>query len=225
MSDEDRIVAARMKLRERHLAGRAPTTPSDRARGSGPENRHGMPKLPTGQHAVDKWPVLDLGRHPIVDPKDWQLTIDGAVEERVTLDWSAFMALPQVDEPSDFHCVTTWSKMDLAFRGVRVRDALALARPHDDASHVMLHAYDGYTTNVSLDALIDDDVLLAHTVDGQPLPRPHGGPVRVVTPKLYAWKGAKWVNRIELLVGDQPGFWEARGYSMTALPWDDDRYR
>lgn len=225
MTDEDRIVAARLKLRERFLEGRAPTTPGDRARGDGPPNRHGMPRVPIGQHAVDKWPVLDLGKHPVIAKKDWSLRIDGAVEAPVTLDWDALLALPQVDEPSDFHCVTTWSKLDLGFRGVRVRDAVALAHPLDAATHVMLHAYDGYTTNVSLDALLDDDVLLTHTVDGAPLSIPHGGPVRVVTPKLYAWKGAKWVNRIELMIGDRPGFWEQNGYSMTALPWEDDRYR
>lgn len=223
----DRIVEARMKLRARFEAKMAAAARAGHGgpQGSGPDNRHGMPKLPVGQHEVDKWPVLDLGVHPKVSKADWRFTVDGAVKAQVALTWADFMALPQVEDVSDFHCVTTWSKFDLAWRGVRVSDVLALAEPDEAATHLMAHAYDGYTTNVPLEEALEDDVLLVHTVDGEPLPVVHGGPCRMITPKLYAWKGAKWINRLEVMVGDRPGFWEERGYSMSAHPWKNDRYR
>ena len=202
-----------------------PSIADDAPQGSGDANRHGMPKLPTGQHSVEKWPVLDLGVHPEIAPDKWQLRIDGAVDQPAILSWQDFMALEQVEDVSDFHCVTTWSKMDVRFGGVRFATLAALAEVTEGATHVMCHAYDGYTTNLPLVEAIKDDVLLVHSVDGAPLTKEHGGPVRMITPQLYAWKGAKWINRIELLVGDQPGFWEQRGYSMTAYPWRDDRYR
>jgi DMSO/TMAO reductase YedYZ molybdopterin-dependent catalytic subunit len=142
------------------------------------------------------------------------------------------MALPQTEEESDFHCVTTWSRMDLRFRGVRFRDVVATAVPKQAARFVVTTGYDvdsssgePYTTNLSLDEAMKDDVLLAHTVDGMPLPREHGGPCRMITPELYAWKGAKWIRRITLEHGDHPGFWERRGYSNTASPWFEDRYQ
>jgi DMSO/TMAO reductase YedYZ molybdopterin-dependent catalytic subunit len=221
-----RIVEARMKLRERHL-GKIEASPSmsdPRPMGSGAANRHGMPKLPPGQHVTKSWPVLDLGVKPSVSKEQWSLRIDGAVEHPVTLDWQAFSELPQVEDTSDFHCVTTWSLMDSTWRGVSVATVIALARPKDSAQFVMTHASDGYTTNLSLFECLKDDVLLVHTWNGQPLTREHGGPVRMITPQLYAWKGAKWINRIELLTENKLGFWELRGYSDTAHPWRDDRY-
>lgn len=222
----EKIVAARMRLRAR-FEERMCETPSlsdAQPMGSGAPNRHGMPKLPVGQHPVEKWPVLDLGHQPTVPLDRWALRIDGAVESPVTLSWSDFLALEQIEDHSDFHCVTTWSKMDMAWVGVRFADIVALARPLDGATHAMCHAYDGYSTNLSLEEALKPDVLLVHRIDGAPLPREHGGPVRMITPQLYAWKGAKWMKRVELMVGDRPGFWEQRGYSMTAYPWRDDRY-
>ena len=226
MPDEDAIVAARLRLRARFLEKmRATAALSDpKPLGSGPPNRHGMPQLPPGQTPTAKWPVLDLGRHPSIPLARWQLSIDGAVESPLSLTWNHFMALPQVEDQSDFHCVTTWSRMDLRWRGVQFSTLVALARPKAEATHVMLHSSDGYETNLPLEEALKDDVLLAHTVDGAPLPVEHGGPVRVITPQLYAWKGAKWISRIELMRGDRPGFWEQRGYSMSAHPWRDDRY-
>ena len=223
---QDRIIEARMKLRERFLdeMQRTPAMADDAPLGTGAPNRHGMPRLPTGQYETSKWPVLDLGVHPTVELGDWSLTIDGACEQPARLTWDDFMALPQVDDVSDFHCVTTWSRMDMKWRGVRFADVVALAVPHDDARHVMCHAYDGYTTNIALVEALKPDVLLVHMVDGAPLTRDHGGPVRMITPQLYAWKGAKWINRIELLVEDRRGFWEERGYSNSAHPWRNDRY-
>jgi DMSO/TMAO reductase YedYZ molybdopterin-dependent catalytic subunit len=183
-----------------------------------------MPQVPPGQSVTEKWPVLDLGVKPRIEPARWALTIDGAVERAVTLAWDDFMALEQVRDVSDFHCVTTWSKLDVAWVGVRASDLLALAGPRSDARFVMCHAYDGYTTNLPLVECLKPDVLLVHTADARPLPVEHGGPVRMITPQLYAWKGAKWINRIELMTEDKLGFWEERGYSSSAHPWRNDRY-
>jgi DMSO/TMAO reductase YedYZ molybdopterin-dependent catalytic subunit len=228
-SDPDklqRVVEARLKLRERFLTKMAqtPGRADLDALGSGAPNRHGMPRLPPEQTETRKWPVLDLSGPPNICMDQWKLEIDGCVEQPVRLDWAGFQALPQTDDVSDFHCVTSWSRMDLRWRGVQVSTLLALARPRPEAAHLLVHAYDGYTTNVPLEEALKDDVLLVHTVDGQPLPDEHGGPLRMITPQLWAWKGAKWVRRLEVLEHDQEGFWEKRGYSNTAHPWRNDRY-
>jgi len=205
-------------------AGKAP-------RGSGPPNRHGMPQLPVGQRAVNNWPVLDLGDVPQVSLAEWRLQVDGLVESPLTFTWDEFLALPQTDDRSDFHCVTTWGRMDLTWRGVRFADLMERARPKPSAAFVVTTGYDTdpasgepYTTNLPLDEAMKPDVLLVHTVDGAPLPIEHGGPCRMITPQLYAWKGAKWIRCITLTAQNQPGFWERRGYSNTAYPWFDDRY-
>ena len=199
--------------------------------GSGPANRDGMPQLPVGQHVVSNWPVLDLGDVPDISLSDWRLEVAGDVHNPLTLTWDAFLALPQTDDVSDFHCVTTWSRFDNHWRGVRMRDLAELVVPDERAQFVSFTGYDvqpgtdiPYTTNLPLARATEDDVLLVHTWEGQPLPREHGGPVRVITPKLYAWKGTKWVRRIEFLPRDRRGFWEVRGYSNTAEPWFNDRY-
>jgi DMSO/TMAO reductase YedYZ molybdopterin-dependent catalytic subunit len=199
--------------------------------GSGPPNRHGMPRLPPGQREVTGWPVLDLGHQPQIALADWRLEIDGLVEHPSSLSWEELLAFPQTEDTSDFHCVTTWSRMDLPWRGVRFADLMQRAVPTAKARFVLTTAYDSdpscgepYTTNLSLEEASRPDVLLVHTVLGAPLPVEHGGPCRMITPQLYAWKGAKWIRRITLLRDDQPGFWERRGYSNTALPWFDDRY-
>ena len=203
----------------------SPAQADDKPLGSGPPNRHGMPQLPPGQYEVKKWPVLDIGLSPIVPQNKWKLTIDGAVGTDVVLDWEGMMALPQVEDVSDFHCVTTWSRFDMKWVGVRFSDVVALAEPEAAATHAMVHGYDGYTTNVPLVEALKDDVLLVHTANDEPLTREHGGPIRMITPQLYAWKGTKWIKRIELMTADRPGFWEERGYSMSAHPWRNDRYR
>jgi DMSO/TMAO reductase YedYZ molybdopterin-dependent catalytic subunit len=220
---EQRVVEARLKLRERFLT-RAPAPSPGAAQGSGAGNRHGMPRLPVGQSETKGWPVLDLGRHPQVPKEKWTLTIDGACESPLGLGWQDFLALEQTDDVSDFHCVTTWSKFDVPWRGVRFSDLAALAMPTKDATWVLCHAYDGYTTNLPLAEALEPDVLLVHSVYGQPLPIDHGGPVRMITPQLYAWKGAKWISRIQFCTGNILGYWEERGYSSTADPWQDDRY-
>ncbi|MEM9452562.1 MAG: sulfite oxidase-like oxidoreductase [Myxococcota bacterium] len=215
-----------MKLRARFEAKMAatPGMSDERPMGEGAPNRHGMPKIPPGQYVTNKWPVLDLGGKPVVPEKTWRLEIDGEVAAPLSLGWEDLMALPQVTEASDFHCVTTWSKMDMTWTGVRLGEVLARARPTDAAGFVFFHAYDGYTTNLPLEEALKDDVLLGHTVEGKPLVMEHGGPVRVITPQLYAWKGAKWIKRIEVLREDRLGFWEQHGYSNSAHPWRNDRY-
>ena len=155
---------------------------------------------------------------------DWRLRVDGACSRPVTLAWADLLDFEQVDDTSDFHCVTGWSRLDIPWRGVRLSTVVALADPADDARFVLCHAYDGYTTNLPLAEALKDDVLLAHTADGQPLTREHGGPVRLITPQLYAWKGAKWIERVELLREDRLGLWEQNGYSNSAHPWRNDRY-
>jgi DMSO/TMAO reductase YedYZ molybdopterin-dependent catalytic subunit len=199
--------------------------------GEGPRNRHGMPRLPAGQHAVPNWPVLDLGEQPDIPLTDWRLEVTGLVENTCTLTWDEFLALPQVEDVSDFHCVTTWSRFDNHWGGVRFRTIAELAVPRPEAHFISCTGYDfapgtyiPYTTNLPLERAIEDDVLLVHTWEGRPLPREHGGPVRMITPKLYAWKGTKWIRRIEFLAADRRGFWEVRGYSNSAEPWFNDRY-
>ena len=232
---KDDLVARRQKYIERQIqldkravnvefAGQKP-------QGSGPTNRHGMPQLPVGQHTVKNWPVLDLGEQPQVALGAWKLEVGGLVEHPFVLTWDEFLALPQVEDVSDFHCVTTWSRFDNTWRGVRFRTIAELAVPADAVKHVLCTGYDfmpgsyiPYTTNLPLARAVDDDVLLVHTWEGKPLPREHGGPVRMITPKLYAWKGTKWIRKIEFLAEDRKGFWEVRGYSNSAEPWFNDRY-
>lgn len=227
MADKlSRIVEARMKLKarfEREVA-ETPALSDQRPQGSGQVNRHGMPELPVGQYRTEKWPILDLGHKPNIAKASWTLTVDGACQHPITLSWDGFMALPQASDTSDFHCVTAWSKLNMHWGGVRFAELLALVAPNDDARYVMCHAYDDYTTNLPLVECMKPDVLLVHTYEGQPLPVEHGGPVRMITPQLYAWKGAKWIRRIELMREDRLGFWEERGYSSSAHPWRNDRY-
>jgi DMSO/TMAO reductase YedYZ molybdopterin-dependent catalytic subunit len=237
--DHDRedptIVERRMGYirRQSRLAGegRSARFAGMRPAGSGPINRHGMPRLPVGQREVRNWPVLDLGHVPAISLEDWQLEVGGLVEHPLALRWPDFLALPQVEDTSDFHCVTTWSRFDNHWKGVRFRTIAELAVPKEEARYVYCTAYDAapglgvpYSTNLPLARAVEDDVLLVHTWEGQPLPREHGGPVRLITPKLYAWKGAKWIRRIDFLADDRKGFWEQRGYSNSAEPWFNDRY-
>lgn len=214
----------RLKARFEAKMAATPAQSDDAPMGSGPANRHGMPKLPPGQVLAKGWPVLDIGLKPVVELEDWSLEIAGACDAPTTLNWEALMALEQVDDTSDFHCVTTWSKMDMEWRGVRFLELMALVQVRDEAQHVLCHGYDGYTTNLPLVEAMKPDVLVAHTVYGEPLSIEHGGPARMITPQLYAWKGAKWIKKIELLAEDQKGFWEVRGYSNSAHPWRNDRY-
>jgi DMSO/TMAO reductase YedYZ molybdopterin-dependent catalytic subunit len=184
----------------------------------------GDDRLPPGQKLVQNWPVLDLGVHPEVPLEEWRLKIHGHVENPVTLTWHEFLGLPGFHDTSDFHCVTTWSKYDVSWNGVAFFTLADLVRPKGSATHVFFKSYDGYSTNNPLAVCMDDDVLIAHTANGQPLSVEHGGPARVIIPKRYAWKGAKFIREITFLDRDILGFWEVRGYSNDADPWLEQRF-
>ena len=181
-------------------------------------------RLPPGQRLVKDWPVLDLGVHPNVPAQKFRLDLDGAVENSVSLSLDEFMALPQQESVSDMHCVTQWSRYDNRWKGVAVSTLVALAKPKPEAKHVIFHSHDGYTTNVRLDQFDQPDCFLVHEWEGKPIERQHGGPVRILIPRLYLWKSAKWVRRIEFSAVDKPGFWEVRGYNNNADPWMEERY-
>lgn len=180
--------------------------------------------VPPGQFVTEKFPVLTYGPTPQIDKKDWSFKVFGLVEGELTFDWDEFMALPQTKLDAEFHCVTQWSKLQNTWEGVLFTDMLKVAKPSAEAKYLMAHCYGGYSTNVGLDVLTDDDVLFAHTHDGTPLSAEHGGPLRLVVPKRYAWKSAKWVNGIEFIANDAPGFWEARGYHMNGDFWKEERF-
>jgi DMSO/TMAO reductase YedYZ molybdopterin-dependent catalytic subunit len=186
--------------------------------------RPGAERLPPGQKETRNWPVLDLGLKPDVPREDWKLRIEGLVERPAVWDFQTLLAQPQSQPVSDIHCVTTWSRYDNAWRGVATSDLLAVVRPRDEARFVVLHASDGYTTNLALDDFAHPDALVAHGWEGQPLTAEHGGPVRLVVPHLYFWKSAKWLKAIEFRAQDQPGFWEVRGYHNRGDPWREERY-
>jgi len=181
-------------------------------------------RLPPGQHLTPGFPVLDLGIRPEISLADWRLVITGLVENPKTFTWEEFNQLPQFEDVSDFHCVTTWSKFDCRWCGVAFFTLVEIVTPKPEAKHVLFTSYDGYSTNVALEDCLDDDVLIATQFDGHSISREHGGPARVIIPKLYAWKGAKFVRSIEFAAEDKPGFWEVRGYSNTADPWTEDRF-
>ncbi len=184
----------------------------------------GRDRLPPGQRLVEGRPVLDLGIQLEIPLEQWRLSVDGLVRAPQVLDWQAFRKLPQIERISDIHCVTSWSRYDNRWSGVAAKTVIELAGPLPEARFAVVHSEDGYTTNLPLAALLDDDVLLAHGWDGAPLEREHGAPVRLVVPKRYFWKSAKWVRRIELLSHDRPGFWEVRGYHNEGDPWEEERY-
>jgi DMSO/TMAO reductase YedYZ molybdopterin-dependent catalytic subunit len=181
-------------------------------------------RLPPGQRLVKDWPVLDLGVQPDVPARKFRLDIDGMVRRPLSMTLDEFMALPQSESVSDMHCVTQWSRYDNRWKGVSARALLEMVEPKDEARHVVFHSHDGYTTNVRLDQFDQPDVFLVHQWEGEPISRQHGGPVRVLIPRLYLWKSAKWVRRIELTGADRPGFWEVRGYHNNGDPWNEERY-
>jgi len=181
-------------------------------------------RLPPGQHVVRDWPVLDLGVQPTVAVEAWELRVFGLVEEQATLDWAGLMALPQRTEKMDIHCVTTWSLYDNAWEGVATRDLLAMVGPKPEARFVVLHGYDGYTTNLPLEDFAADDAMIVHRWNGEKLSVAHGGPVRAIVPHLYLWKSAKWLHRIELIAADRASYWEERGYHDRGDPWAEQRY-
>ena len=181
-------------------------------------------RRPPGQRVTEDFPVLDLGIQPNLSQADWALSVAGQVAHPLKWDWRTFMAQPQVSFINDIHCVTTWSRYDNAWVGVAMRTLLDHVKPLPSAKVLMVKSYDGYSTNIPLADVDRDDVFIAHTWQGKPLDRTHGGPARLVVPHLYFWKSAKWIRHITFLDRDQPGYWEARGFHMRGNPWKEERY-
>lgn len=210
--------------KERYILAKQKWAEKQVANGFRPRDEPSPGRLPPGQKLTTGFPVLDLGVQPDIPLDAWTLTVDGLVEHPRSFSWKDVNALPQVEDVSDFHCVTTWSKYDCRWGGVAFTTFYEMAQPKPEARFVYFTSYDGYSTNVALENCLDDDVLIATSFDGAPVPREHGGPARVIIPKLYAWKGAKFVKTISFLAQDKLGFWEVRGYSNTADPWKEERY-
>jgi DMSO/TMAO reductase YedYZ molybdopterin-dependent catalytic subunit len=181
-------------------------------------------RVPPGQYLTEGFPVLTVGPNPAFDLSTWDFQVYGEVEDELQLSWDELLALPQKDVVVDIHCVTRWSKLDTSWRGVAVSDLLERAKVKPDGKFVMAYSDGGYTTNLPLGAVLDDDVLLAHTYDGKPLERDHGGPLRLLVPKRYFWKSAKFVRKLEVMSEDRMGFWELNGYHNDADPWKEQRH-
>ena len=181
-------------------------------------------RLPPGQVATLKWPVLHLGDVPRFNPDTWDFRTTGWVKKPVRLTWKEFIVLPRVEVTSDFHCVTRWSRFDNHWEGVAFRTISDLTAPLSGATHVLVHCENGYTTNIPLRDLLETDVLFADRHDGAPLEPEHGGPLRLVVPKLYGWKSAKWIRSLEFLPKDEAGYWERNGYHMYGDPWKEQRF-
>jgi DMSO/TMAO reductase YedYZ molybdopterin-dependent catalytic subunit len=193
-------------------------------RRSGGEEKVNSNRIPPGQHLTDRFPVLHYGSVPRFDPQSWDLKVFGLVDEPLTLSYDQFLQLPMVRIVVDIHCVTTWSKLDTVWEGVLFREFVTPAAMQPEARFVTVHCEQGYTTNLPLEVLMDDDVLLAYRYDDAPLAPEHGYPLRLLVPKRYFWKSAKWVRGIELMAEDHLGFWEVRGYHNNAEPWKEERY-
>ncbi|MFO0574005.1 MAG: sulfite oxidase-like oxidoreductase [Polyangia bacterium] len=182
-------------------------------------------RTPPGQTLTKKWPVLHYSGIPLfTDLSKWRFKTLGEVDSPLELTLDEFKALPSVTTRSDFHCVTTWSRLDNVWQGVLFKTLAERTRVRKTARHCLIHGYDGYTTNVPLQTLLDDDVLFPWSHDGKPLSEEHGGPLRLIVPKLYAWKSAKWVGAVEFLTEDQRGYWEQRGYHNRGEPFAEERY-
>ena len=182
-------------------------------------------RLPPGQHLTEKWPVLHAGDVPQYgDLATWTFRIFGEVEQELELSWEQFNDLPRAANTQDIHCVTRWSRFDAEFEGVHWRELAALVRPKQSARFAIAHAEAGFTTNVPLAFLADENALLATHADGEPLTPEHGHPLRLVIPRKYFWKSAKWLRGIELTADDRPGFWERLGYHNDADPFEEERY-
>ena len=190
--------------------------------------RHNVSKeggrVPPGQRVTEKFPVLHYGSIPRFDPQTWDFKVFGLVEETPSLSYDEFLALPTIRIVADIHCVTGWSKLDTVWEGVPFHEVVKLVQVKPEARFVMAHCEQGFTANLPLEVLMDDDVLFAYRYDDAPLAPEHGYPLRLVVPKRYFWKSAKWVRGLEFMAGDRLGFWEVRGYHNNADPWKEERY-
>ena len=226
--DEELVDQVRLRLED--LQRRASMPPGDRAAAEDDDTltaeppEHAAERVPPGQRVVRGWPVLHEGRIPRFDESSWSFAVGGACANASTSSYSELQGLGPLEMTSDFHCVTGWSKLDNHWRGVQTKELLARAIPDADATHVLVHAEQGYTANVPLDVLQEDESMLSWGHNGKQLAPKHGWPLRLVVPRLYGWKSVKWVRRFELLTADQRGFWEVRGYHNRADPWLEERY-
>ncbi len=182
-------------------------------------------RVPPGQFLTEKFPVLHYGSVPAYrDLNDWDLRVFGLVEEPLRFSWEELLALPRKTQTVDIHCVTRWSKLDTTWTGIPWRELIKTIRIKPAATHVLVHCEYGFTTNVALDVLDDEDTMLAFLYGGQPLEPNHGYPLRLLVPKRYFWKSAKWLRGLEFMAGDRPGFWEQNGYHLHGDPWQEQRY-
>jgi DMSO/TMAO reductase YedYZ molybdopterin-dependent catalytic subunit len=181
-------------------------------------------RVPPGQYITEKFPVLHYGSVPRVDLATWDFKVYGLVDSPFTLTWEQFKTLPRKQVHTDIHCVTRWSKLDTTWEGVAIQTILEMAGVRPEAAFAVAHSEQGYTTNMPLSVLDDDDVLLADTFAGEPLEPEHGYPLRLLVPKRYFWKSAKWIRGLELLDRDVLGFWERYGYHNDADPWKEERF-
>ena len=181
-------------------------------------------RIPPGQRLVKGWPVLHYGPIPKFDEATWDFRVFGLVEDPYTLSYAELKALGPQTIPADMHCVTGWTTLDNDWEGIPFRVLAERARPKSEATWVITHCDHGYTSNLSLQAMMNDDVLVAWSNRGEPLEPQHGYPLRLVVPKRYAWKSAKWLRALELTDSNKRGFWEVRGYHTHADPWREERY-
>jgi DMSO/TMAO reductase YedYZ molybdopterin-dependent catalytic subunit len=184
-----------------------------------------QPRVPPGQIVTQKFPVMTAGTPRTADKANWTLTLDGEVETPVTLDWTSFNDLPQREFVTDIHCVTKWSKLDTHWKGVDFTVLFDLVRPHKDALYVQARADGDYSANLRAVDLLDGQAIVATEFDGKPLTSEHGGPARLVAPRLYFWKSAKWLRGLHFSQYDYKGYWEKLGYHNYGDPWLEQRYR
>jgi DMSO/TMAO reductase YedYZ molybdopterin-dependent catalytic subunit len=183
-------------------------------------------RVPPGQARTKKWPVLDASGPPPVDLEQWHFRMGGLTGKEVSWNWDEFVRLPRVKVFADFHCVTRWSRLGNLWEGISTRELLErVGGAQPQAQYVTVYGHDrGWTTNLPLQDFLAEDALVAFLHDGEAISPEHGGPARLIVPRLYAWKSAKWVAGVELTEKDRPGFWEANGYHMRGDPWTEERY-
>jgi DMSO/TMAO reductase YedYZ molybdopterin-dependent catalytic subunit len=183
----------------------------------------GNPKVPPNQSVTEKFPVLTYGPTPRILKEETELRIFGLAEEKV-FKWQDLLQLPQTTLTKDFHCVTHWSKLDVTWTGILTTDLMQYISVKPEATHIMFHCYGGYTTNLAVADFLAEGCMIVHELENEDIPVDHGGPLRSLIPHLYAWKSAKWLNGIEFMNGDKPGFWERNGYHMRGDPFKEERY-
>lgn len=182
-------------------------------------------RTPPGQKLTDKFPVLTYGDIPHIPLSEWTFTIDGLVNNKISYNWDEIMSREQTTLTKDFHCVTQWSRLDNLWEGIRLKDLVKEHNIKSNAKYALIYSYGGYTTNLLSEVLLEDDVLLAHKHDGNALTPEHGGPMRLIVPRLYAWKSAKWIKGINFIETEELGFWENLGYHSYGDPWQEQRFK